>query len=228
MGRMSLRPPALPTADPREVLADARLYLCTDARTATGDLAELAHRAYEGGVDIIQLRDKTVGARAEIAALELLAGIAAEHGKLFAVNDRADIAQLVNAPVFHIGQQDLTTAQARALLGPEVVIGRSTHSFAQAEAAARDDGLDYFCTGPVWATPTKPGRAPVGLDLVAQVAAARTGGDIAAKPWFVIGGVNPERMAQVTDAGASRIVVVRAITEAEDPATAARALRDLL
>lgn len=203
-------------------LEDARLYLCTDARRDTGDLEAFLHAAYEGGVDIIQLRDKALEAREEIKALGLLARIAAEHGRLFAANDRADIAALVGADVFHVGQGDLTTEQVRALLGPDVLVGRSTHSLPQAREAAEDPGLDYFCVGPVWATPTKPGRTAVGLDLVADAA------EIGNKPWFAIGGIDVGRVAQVRAAGARRAVVVRAITEAERPREAAVLLRNAL
>lgn len=211
----------------RAALAAARLYLCTDARTEQGDLADFLHRAYDGGVDIIQLRDKALEARAEITALETLARVAAEHDKLFAVNDRADIAQLVGADVFHVGQGDLTTAQARALLGAGVVIGRSTHSLGQAREAAEDPGLDYFCVGPLWQTPTKPGRSAVGVDLLGDVRAMLDGleGETAAKPWFAIGGIDAERLAHVRAAGGTRVVVVRAITGAADPARAAAELR---
>ncbi len=116
-------------------LAEAKLYLCTDARTGQGDLAEFLDAAYRGGVDIIQLRDKSLEARAEIAALEVLKDIAARHDKLFSVNDRADVALLTDADVFHVGQGDLTSAQARAVLGPDVILGRSTQSLEQALAA---------------------------------------------------------------------------------------------
>jgi len=205
----------------------ARLYLCTDARTEQGDLEAFLHAAYEGGVDIIQLRDKRLEARAEIAALELLGRIAAEHGRLFAVNDRADLALLVGADVFHVGQGDLTTAQARTILGPDVLVGRSTHSLAQAREAAEDPGLDYFCVGPVWATPTKPGRPPVGLDLVADAAEIGTALH-PPKPWFAIGGIDTARVPQLRAAGAERIVVVRAITQAARPREAATMLRNAL
>lgn len=219
-------PAPFPADSPRSrrlaALDAARLYLCTDARTAQGDLEAFLHAAYEGGVDIIQLRDKGLEARAEIAALELLARVATEHGRMFAVNDRADIALLVGADVFHVGQGDLTTAQARTVLGPDVVIGRSTHSLDQAREAAEDPGLDYFCVGPVWATPTKPGRPAVGLDLVADAA------EIGAKPWFAIGGIDIERVGQVRAAGAERVVVVRAITQAAQPRDAATMLRNAL
>lgn len=205
----------------RELLAAAKLYVCTTARTAEGDLEDFLEAAYAGGVDIIQLRDKGLEARAEIEALEVLAAVARRHGKLFSVNDRADVAALVGADVFHVGQGDLTTAQARELLGDDVILGRSTHSVAQAAEADADDGLDYFCVGPVWETPTKPGRAAIGLEPLRAVAATGT-----AKPWFAIGGVAAgARLDDVLDAGASRVVVVRAVTEASDPEAAARSLR---
>ncbi|WP_429860951.1 thiamine phosphate synthase [Brevibacterium spongiae] len=205
-------------------LAAADLYLCTDARSAQGDLPEFLHAAYSGGVDIIQLRDKSLEARAEIAVLEVLRDVAAEHGKLFSVNDRADIALLTGADVFHVGQGDLTSAQARAVLGPEVILGRSTHSLDQALAAEADPEIDYFCVGPVWETPTKPGRPAVGTQLLTEVAASA-----ANKPWFAIGGIAAgARLDEVRDAGASRAVVVRAIASAEDPGAAARALKEEL
>ncbi|MFI9452628.1 thiamine phosphate synthase [Amycolatopsis sp. NPDC052450] len=211
----------------RARLADARLYLCTDARSGRGDLAEFADAALAGGVDIIQLRDKTGGApieaKHEIAALEVLAEACAKHDKLLAVNDRADVALAVGAHVLHLGQDDIPVSLARRVLGEDVVIGRSTHSAEQAEAAAGEDGVDYFCTGPCWPTPTKPGRDAPGLGLVRSTAALGT-----SRPWFAIGGIDADRLPEVLDAGASRIVVVRAITEAEDPEAAARTLRSAL
>ncbi|RSM67057.1 thiamine phosphate synthase [Amycolatopsis sp. WAC 01376] len=211
----------------RARLADARLYLCTDARSGRADLAEFAGAALAGGVDIIQLRDKTGGApieaKHEIAALEVLAEACEKHDKLLAVNDRADVALAVGAHVLHLGQDDIPVSLARRVLGDDVVIGRSTHSAEQAEAAAGEPGVDYFCTGPCWPTPTKPGRSAPGLDLVRSTAALGT-----SRPWFAIGGIDADRLPEVLDAGASRIVVVRAITEAEDPEAAARTLRSAL
>ncbi|GAB3135708.1 thiamine phosphate synthase [Amycolatopsis stemonae] len=216
--------PALSGDKIRARLDAARLYLCTDARTARGDLAAFADAALAGGVDIIQLRDKTGGApleaAAEIAALEVLAEACARHGALLSVNDRADVALAVGADVLHLGQDDIPVALARRILGEDVVIGRSTHSVAQATAAAAEPGVDYFCTGPCWPTPTKPGRSAPGLDLVRSTAASTPG-----RPWFAIGGIDAGRLPSVLEAGASRIVVVRAITEAEDPESAARELR---
>lgn len=210
----------------RRLLGDAHLYLCTPARTGQGDLREFLDAAYRGGVDIIQLRDKSLDVAGEIAALEVLASVAAEHGKLFAVNDRADVAALVGADIFHIGQDDLSVDQARHLLGPDVLVGRSTHCIEQAATAAQDEGVDYFCTGPVWETPTKPGRAATGLGFVADAAGMTGPGHDTV--WFAIGGVNEDTLPEVLDAGARRAVVVRAITEAHDPAAAAAALASQL
>ena len=213
----------------------ARLYLCTDARKDRGDFEDFLDAAFAGGVDIIQLRDKTLEAAEELELLEVLHAAASRHGRLWAVNDRADIASLSAAPVFHIGQKDLPLAAARTFLGKGTVIGLSTHSPEQVDeaiaASPGRSGLDYFCVGPVWATPTKPGRAAAGLDLVRHAAQALRSapagglGKVAgAMPWFAIGGIDLGNVEQVVEAGARRIVVVRAITDADDPADAARAL----
>lgn len=207
----------------RDRLAAARLYLCTDAREERGDLEDLLHAALAGGVDVVQLRDKTLDVARELELQELVARVAGEHGALWAVNDRADVAGLTGAPVVHMGQRDLPVGAVRSLLGPAPVVGRSTHSTEQAAAAEADPDVDYFCVGPLWATPTKPGRAAVGLGLLRDVAASAP-----TTPWFSIGGIDAGRLDAVLDAGATRIVVVRAITEAADPETAARALRERL
>jgi thiamine-phosphate pyrophosphorylase len=156
------------------------------------------------------------------------------HGRLWAVNDRADIAVLSGAPVFHIGQKDLPLKAARTLLNGNAAIGLSSHSPEQVDAAlaaaAGPSALDYFCVGPLWATPTKPGRAAVGLDLVRYAAAAVAGAEgqedkpDGGVPWFAIGGIDHSNVGEVVEAGARRIVVVRAITEADDPAAAAASL----
>lgn len=217
-------------------VSSARLYLCTDARKGRGDFAGFVDAAFAGGVDIIQLRDKTIEAAEELDLLAVLKEAAQRHGRLWAVNDRADVAVLSGAPVFHVGQKDLPLEAARTLLNGNAAIGLSTHTTAQIDGAIRTSaavtaapvGLDYFCVGPVWATPTKPGRAAVGLDLVRYAAGAvRQAGSVpgvADVPWFAIGGVDLGNVEQVVEAGASRIVVVRAITEAADPAEAAAAL----
>lgn len=217
--------------DRRQRLATARLYLCTDARRERGDLAEFVDAALSGGVDVVQLRDKSsagekqfgpLEARGELAALEVLADAARRHGALFAVNDRADIARAAGADILHLGQDDLPLAIARDVIGPEPLIGRSTHDAEQAGAATKE-AVDYFCVGPCWPTPTKPGRTAPGLDLVRTAAALDD-----ETPWFAIGGVDLDRVPEVLAAGARRIVVVRAITAAEDPAAAARALLNAL
>ncbi|MEN8581818.1 thiamine phosphate synthase [Burkholderia sp. RS01] len=220
-----------------DVHTTARLYLCTDARQERGDFADFVDAAFAGGVDIIQLRDKTIEAAEELELLDVLRQAAHRHGRLWAVNDRADIASLSGAPVFHIGQKDLPLRSARKLLHAATVIGLSTHTTGQVDAAIAAThgrtGLDYFCVGPVWATPTKPGRAAVGLDLVRYADEAvrkadeeRVGGLLL--PWFAIGGIDLTNVEQVVAAGASRIVVVRAITEAADPAAAAAELLSAL
>jgi thiamine-phosphate pyrophosphorylase len=207
----------------RARLADARLYLCTGARRGTGDLAEFADAALAGGVDIVQLRDKgsdgPLEAREELAALEVLAEACARHGALLAVNDRADIALASGADILHLGQDDLPVTWARKIVGDAVVVGRSSHSADETMVAADEPGVDYFCVGPCWPTPTKPGRPAPGLGLVRTVAERKP-----SRPWFAIGGIDHGRLDEVLAAGADRIVVVRAITEAEDPRAAAAAL----
>jgi len=194
-------------------------------------LAEFADAALAGGVDIVQLRDKgSVGeqrfgpleARDELAACAILADAARRHGALFAVNDRADIARAAGADVLHLGQGDLPVDVARDIVGSDTLIGLSSHDPEQAAAAARGQA-DYFCVGPCWPTPTKPNRAAPGLPLVE--AAARLS---PAKPWFAIGGIDAARLPEVLNAGARRIVVVRAITAASDPRAAADQLRSAL
>ncbi|MCF8608746.1 thiamine phosphate synthase [Gordonia sp. HY285] len=214
---------------PRTALSNARLYLCTDARRERGDLLDFVADAVAGGVDIVQLRDKgspgaaqfgELDTSAELTILAELREVVHTGGALLSVNDRADIAHAVQADVLHLGQDDLPPAAARAIVGPDMVIGRSTHDVDQMRSAVADGDVDYFCTGPLWTTPTKPGRPATGLDLVRAAATDANG-----KPWFAIGGINLERVREVTDAGASRIVVVRAITAAADPTSASSALR---
>jgi thiamine-phosphate pyrophosphorylase len=206
-------------ADRRTRLADARLYLCTDARRDRGDLVEFLDAVLAGGVDIVQLREQDLEARQEIELAAVFAEAAARHGALFSINDRADIAAVVQPDVLHLGQDDLPVAAARDILGDDVLIGRSTHAAAEVELAAAADGVDYFCVGPTWPTPTKPGRPAPGLPLLAHAAATGT-----SRPWFAIGGIDGSTLDQVLAAGAHRVVVVRALTEAEDPGAAAAAL----
>jgi thiamine-phosphate pyrophosphorylase len=214
--------------DARAAVRDARLYLCTDAREQRGDLPEFLDAVLGAGVDIVQLRQKGLEARRELEHLEVFARACARHGKLLAVNDRADIAFAAGAPVLHLGQDDLPTAAARRLLGPEPLFGRSTHEPAQVDAALADPETGYFCVGPCWPTPTKPGRPAPGLGLVEYAAKAAPPDDPESVPWFAIGGIDLENAGEVLAAGARRIVVVRAITEAADPAAATSALAALL
>ena len=209
-------------------LASASLYLCTDARRERGDLAAFADAALAGGVDIVQLRDKgspgetefgPLEARDELAALEILTDAARRHNALVAVNDRADIARAACADVLHLGQDDLPLPIARDIVGPQTLIGRSTHDRDQVVAADAEP-VDYYCVGPCWPTPTKPGRPAPGLPLVKVAAELATD-----KPWFAIGGIDEQRLPEVLDAGARRIVVVRAITAADDPRAAAGRLK---
>ncbi|MEU0101688.1 thiamine phosphate synthase [Streptomyces sp. NPDC006267] len=200
---------------PREQLSGARLYLCTDARKRQGDLPAFLDAVLAGGVDIVQLRDKGMEAAEELEHLAVLADACRRHGKLLAVNDRADVAHAIGADVLHLGQGDLPVPAARAVIGDDRLVGRSTHAEAEVDAAAAQAGVDYFCTGPCWPTPTKPGRHAPGLGLVRY--AASLGGP---RPWFAIGGIDAGNLDQVLDAGARRVVVVRAITEADDPAAA--------
>ncbi|MFG3344883.1 thiamine phosphate synthase [Streptomyces sp. NPDC048018] len=204
---------------PRERLADARLYLCTDARKRQGDLPAFLDAVLSSGVDIVQLRDKGMEAGEELEHLAVFAEAARRHGRLLAVNDRADVAHAIGSDVLHLGQGDLPVPAARAILGDEVLIGRSCHAEEEAAAAAAEPGVDYFCTGPCWPTPTKPGRYAPGLGLVRYAA-----GLAQDRPWFAIGGIDETNLDEVLDAGARRIVVVRAITEADDPAAATASL----
>jgi thiamine-phosphate pyrophosphorylase len=206
-------------AERRARLADATLYLCTDGRRDRGDLADFLDAALSGGVDVVQLREKGLEAREELALAEVFADAARRHGALFAVNDRADIARVCGADILHVGQGDLPVDVARDLVGDDVVIGLSSHADDEATSAVAAAAVDYFCVGPTWPTPTKPGRPAPGLPLVKHAAGLTAG-----KPWFAIGGIDFTNVDQVIDAGARRIVVVRAITEAEDPKAAAQQL----
>lgn len=209
--------------DIRARLASSRLYLCTDARKEKGDFEKFINAAFEGGVDIIQLRDKKIDAVDELRQLEILARVADKYGALWAVNDRADIARIVGAPILHVGQDDLSVFQSRQIIGHEPILGRSSHSEGQTREASLDAHVDYFAVGPCWPTPTKPGRMAPGLSLVEYVASLGS-----SKPWFAIGGIDSTNIAQVRSVGGERVVVVRAITNAENPTLAAKKLRSFL
>lgn len=201
---------------PKRSLSDARLYLCTDSRRGQGDLAEFLDAVLANGVDIVQLREKGLEAREELELLEVFRAACDRHGALLAVNDRADVAYAAGSDILHLGQGDLPVEVARRIVGPEMAIGLSTHSAAEASAAATQEGVDYFCCGPIWPTPTKPGRPAPGPPLLKHAASLPTD-----RPWFGIGGIDLTNLDEVLSHGVRRVVVVRAITEAEDPGAAA-------
>lgn len=205
----------------RERLERARLYLVSDARSGRGDLAELLRAAIEGGVEIVQLREKQLRGEALLRAAEAARRICAEHGALFIIDDMPALAGALDADGVHLGQEDMGAAQARTLLGPEPLIGLSTHTPAQIEQAGSLP-IDYIGVGPVFATPTKPGRDAVGTALIGHAAAR------ARMPFFAIGGLAEANIAAVLRAGATRVAVVRAITTAADACAAAQALRRAL
>lgn len=202
----------------RERLARARIYLVCDARPAVRDPAPFLDRALTGGVDVVQLRDKTADDDALRMAAAIFRRACRDRDALFIVNDRPELALAADADGVHVGQDDVAVSEARAAVGTGRLVGLSTHTVEQVDAGRRS-GADYIAVGPVHATPTKPAYPAVGHALVAY-AATHVG-----LPWFAIGGIDPTNVSAVAAAGARRIVVVRAITEAEDPAAAARALR---
>jgi thiamine-phosphate pyrophosphorylase len=204
-------------ADARERLRRARLYLVIEA-AAEPVLAP----ALRGGVDMVQLRDKHADDASILRAAARFRSACHEHGALFWLNDRPDLALDSGADGVHVGQEDEPVGLVREQVGPEVLIGLSTHSPEQFDAALRSDA-DQLSVGPVWATPTKEGRPATGLDYVRY--AAEHGGE---RPWFAIGGINEANLAEVVAAGARRVVVLRAIRDADDPEAAARALAGAL
>ena len=214
-------------ADRPARIADARLYLCTDGRLERGDLPAFLDAVLAGGVDVVQLRHKGLEASRELELLAVFEAACERHGKLFAVNDRADVAYASGAPILHLGQDDLPVGAARAIVGAETLIGRSTHAEAEVEAAAADPETGYFAVGPCWPTPTKPGRPAPGLGLVRHAARTAPPGAEGVPPWFAIGGIEERNLDEVLDAGARRIVVVRALTQAPDAAAAGDVARAL-
>lgn len=209
-------------------LRAARLYLCTDARAEQGDLADFLRAAFAGGVDVVQIRQKNMARDAELAALEVARSAAVGTQGIVCVNDSPTLAKAFAADMLHLGQTDGAAKWARRSLHAWALVGRSTHTPSQVEAAAADAQVDYFAVGPVHATPTKPDYVPVGLDLVRHAAQVAPVGDVRSKPWFAIGGLDADNLDEVLEAGARRVVVVRAITGAPDPEAAARVLKDRL
>ncbi|MDQ3572108.1 MAG: thiamine phosphate synthase [Actinomycetota bacterium] len=211
----------------RERLAGARLYFVCEGRPGNGDPEPLLEAALAGGVDVIQLREKAPRCREEIVALaEPFRRAADRNGALFFVNDDPELVAPCRADGVHLGQDDMPITEARPLAGAGALIGLSTHSPGQFDAAldAKGDARpDQISVGPVWETPTKPGRPAAGLRLIEHAAAH--GRDAV---WFAIGGIDASNIDDVVAAGASRAVVVRAIRDAEDPQRAARELRAAL
>jgi thiamine-phosphate pyrophosphorylase len=215
---MSLGPPEGNGSLRRERLRTARLYFVCDARPGGEDPEALLRAALSGGVDIVQLREKQLP-RADIErAAGTFRRVCDTYSALFIVNDDPDLARACDADGVHVGQDDASVAAARELLGPDAIVGLSTHSEADI-AAANEQAVDYFAVGPVWETPTKPGRPAVGLELISHAA------EHAIHPFFGIGGISPLNAEQVVRAGARRLCVVRAIRDAPNPSVAAEALR---
>lgn len=223
-----LRPVPDPTGEQRRArLAAARLYLVCDCMPGERDLSEFLAAAIAGGVDVVQLREKNLEDEFLAEAASVAADACDVHGALFILNDRPDIAALVRADGVHVGQDDISVAEARKIVGPDMLVGLSTHAPSEIDAAVptAPDGtpyVDYIGVGPVHATPTKPGRLPVGTELVAYASAN------AHVPFFAIGGIDSENIVEALHAGASRVCVVRAISDARDPERAALTLRAAL
>lgn len=209
-------------ADRLARLDSARLYLVTPLRPGGQPLDDILAAALGGGVDIVQLRDKEADDEALLAAARIARRRCDEHGALLILNDRPELVGPSGADGCHVGQDDLPVAAARELAGPDALVGLSTHA-ADQFAAATALGADYAGVGPVYATPTKPGRPAAGLEYVTEAGAHRS-----TLPWFAIGGIDVHNADDVVAAGARRIAVVRAITEAADPRAAAAALCDAL
>ncbi|MEA2509291.1 MAG: thiamine-phosphate pyrophosphorylase [Actinomycetota bacterium] len=197
-------------------LSEARLYLVTPAKLRAGSLVELIPDLVTAGVDIIQLREKELEAGAVLRLAEPIGDACAAAGVPFILNDRPDVALAVRGAGVHVGQDDLPVALTRRIMGPEAIVGLSTHS--REDIAAVPRGVDYIAVGPLFETPTKPGRPAVGLDLVRHAA------NSVSLPWFAIGGIDASNIMRVLDAGAKRVVVVRALTQAKDPVAAAEEL----
>jgi thiamine-phosphate pyrophosphorylase len=205
--------------DRRDRLQRAALYLVCATRPGGRALDDVLAAALAGGVDVVQLRDKRATDEQLLAAAAIARRRCDEAGALLILNDRPDLVAAAGADGCHVGQDDLDIAAARALAGPRALVGRSTHSPADIAAAG---GADYIGVGPVHATPTKPGRPAVGLELVRHAA------EHATVPFFAIGGIDAATAGAVVAAGARRIAVVRAIADAPDPRAAAAALRAAL
>ena len=213
---MSLASPEAAGPLRRERLRTARLYFVCEAAPRGEDPEPLLRAALTGGVDIVQLRDKDATRRTLEIAGQTFRRLCDTYSALFIVNDDPSLARACNADGVHVGQEDVAVAEAREFLGPDAIIGLSTHSEQQIADA---EGVDYISVGPVWETPTKEGRPAVGLELIRHAA------EHSRFPFYAVGGIDPSRAPAVIEAGASRLCVVRAIRDAEDPSGVAGALR---
>jgi len=215
---MSLAPPEALGPLRRERLRTARLYFVCDARPGGEDPEDLLRAALSGGVDIVQLREKELDRAVIERSADTFRRLCDTYSALFIVNDDPDLARSCDADGVHVGQDDASVEAAREALGPDAIIGLSTHSKEQIDDA-NGRAVDYFSVGPIWETPTKLGRPGVGLELVSHAA------EVATHPFFAIGGIDPGNAEQVVAAGAQRMCVVRAIRDAAEPTAVAEALR---
>jgi thiamine-phosphate pyrophosphorylase len=218
---MSLAPPEADGPLLRERLRTARLYFVCDALPGGNEPERLLHAALDGGADIVQLREKELDRQTIERSARTFRRLCDTYSALFIVNDDPYLARSCDADGVHVGQDDLSAEEGRAILGPDAIVGLSTHSEEQIAASAGAP-VDYVSVGPVWETPTKEGRPGVGLGLVSHAAANSP------HPFFAIGGIDPSNAGRVVEAGAQRLGVVRAIRDAADPAVAAGALRRAL
>jgi thiamine-phosphate pyrophosphorylase len=218
---MSLAPPESVGPLRKERLRTARLYFVCEARPGGADPEPLLRAALSGGVDIVQLREKQLGREEIERAAATFRRVCDTYSAPFIVNDDPELARACGADGVHVGQDDTSAEEARALLGPDAIVGLSTHSPEQI-ADAGERPVDYISAGPIWETPTKAGRPAVGLELIAHAA------ECAAHPFFAIGGIDPSNAAQVVEAGARRLCVVRTIRDAAEPSAVAAELRRIL
>jgi thiamine-phosphate pyrophosphorylase len=200
----------------RAEMAHRHLYLCTPDRE---DLVNFVSECIEGGVDVVQLREKDAPAKRIVELARLVSAVCGDFGVPFILNDRPDLALDAGADGVHVGQDDVSARLARRLMGGDAIVGLSTHAPEEVLASV-EEPVDYVSAGPVVPTPTKPGRAGTGIEYL-SLAVAEAG-----RPVFVTGGVSPETVQELADAGARHFVVVRYLTEADDPRRAARELRD--